>query len=64
MNGHNELNLNHATMLAAVEYWLNQTQLKEPVNVKDVTFNGGNRTFCVEFEPVVPVSAADTGAAK
>ena len=51
MTGHNELKLNHATMLAAVEFWLNQTQLKSPVSVKDVTWTSSDRTFCVEFEP-------------
>lgn len=37
MIGNNTIEMNQATVNAAIEYYLNNVVLKEPVTVKDVT---------------------------
>ena len=57
MIGSNTIKLNRATMNKAVEHWLNSTQLKTCVEVREVRFqssanvkfDGG--TFCVSIAP-------------
>lgn len=60
MIGSNILQLNPRTMEAAVEHWLNTTQLKTPCTVVSVGHDAGKNVFAVlikESEP--PVNKTD-----
>lgn len=62
MEGVNEISLNEATMIKALQFWLNRDQLaiERAVVVRSVQCkdNGYGRTFIVEFEPKADVNPA------
>ena len=58
MKGSNKMELNHATLNEAVEYWLNQTQFirDAAVEVSSIGYQAaGTGTFKVNFKPVEAV---------
>jgi hypothetical protein len=64
MKGVNELTLNHDTMKSAIQYWLNNTILKDQINVTvtniDHVKEHGSALFKIKFEnSAETVNAAD-----
>ena len=51
--GHNILRLNYSTMEQAVEYWLNNVVLRQPVTVVSVKERNTDNVFEVEVTEAV-----------
>lgn len=56
MKGNNTLELNHATMQQALEYWLNETQFKAPVQVSKISIKRDGLTMHFRREYSGPTS--------